>query len=181
MSPILYEVAAPEAQEFLYVVAANSTEVASPVAQRKATAVPIVGRLQPCILRLTGRHTYGAPLAAKLSPALLGRPLLPTLPKERMARPTWLWMVEAPVAFVVYGVEHGMAHADCGASPTVSGKEVVGAYPPGLWGRSRNPIDEELVDRFKTQPRDDGRDVALRGQESDGGQVQSGIKDVAPA
>jgi hypothetical protein len=98
---------------------------------------------------------------------------------ERKGCTCWLWMVERAAVFVD-GVEHGMAHADGGAAPTVAGKEVVGAQPSGLGVVVQIPLDAQVVDGLEAQPRGDRREVARRGEEGDGAQVQRGVEDVAP-
>jgi len=79
----------------------------------------------------------------------------------------------------VGGVEQGGVDARGGASEAVAGEEVVGAEAAGFGVVVQIPFDAEAVDGFEAQARDDGRDVARRGEVGDSGEVEGGVEDVA--
>jgi hypothetical protein len=100
---------------------------------------------------------------------------------ERKGCNCWLWMMEAALPFSSTALSRAWPTPTGGAAPTVAGKEVVGAQPPGLGVVVQVPLDAQVVDGLEAQPRGDRRQVARPGEEGDAAQVQRGVEDVAPA
>ena len=167
------EVGQGKAVEVLGFVA-DGAELEAAVTNGKAAAVPVIDGLHAGVLQLAedkvvagvgGKVEAGAALLAD------GNEGLHLLALDG----------GGGAAVLVDCVEHGVAHADGGAAPTVARVEVVGSQLPALGVVVQVPLNAQVVDGLKAQARSDGRQVARRREEGHGAHVQRGVEDVAAA